>query len=60
MGLWLRGEWARLSGPALSGGDIVRGLELLGWFHLAAVAHRAVEPRGAPAAPSASCAGCRC
>lgn len=32
LGLWLRGEWARLSGPALSGGDIVRGLELLGWF----------------------------
>ena len=32
LGLWLRDEWARLSGPGLSGGEVVRGLELLGWF----------------------------
>ncbi len=32
LNLWLRKEWARFDGPALTPAEIVRGLELLGWF----------------------------
>lgn len=32
LNLWLREEWARLDGPLLSPTEVLRGVELLGWF----------------------------